>query len=269
MTTKLKILFLGNSHTYFHDLPQIFKMLAEAGQDIEVEARLLALPGVPWSWHLSQEVMLRYEFLYGGYDYVVMQQASHRPFPPAEETLADGKKIIARARQCGIRPILCMSWAERRAPQHQQVMFDVLEQLAAEENVPLEPTGYLFQKVAREYPDIDLHFLDGEHCSPYGSYLRALGVYGVIFGETPVGLPARSIRNETTDEAAVAQAVPVLQSVQDDPEAWTETPGFQAAEKTLWRAYALNWDKESCYVDLDPAKARILQELVAEKLDLR
>ena len=263
----LKVLFIGNSHTYFHDLPQVFKMLAEAGQDRPVEARLLAFPGVPWSWHLSQETMVRYEFLFGGYDYVVLQQAAHRPFPEPEKTLRDGKILIERARENGIKPIVCVSWAERRAPQHQQPMFDVAQKLAAEHDVPLEPTGYLFQQVAAEHPEIDLFYHDGEHCGPYGTYLRALSIYRIVFGESPVGLPAKSMCNALIDEELAAKSRPVLQKVvteEAELDAWIASDEFQTVEDTMWATYSLNWDKDSCYVDLDPGKAKTLQELVEQ-----
>ena len=67
----MKILFIGNSHTYFHDLPQVFAGLAESG-GFSVQADMIAYPGVTFGWHLRQESQLRYALLYGNYDYVIL-----------------------------------------------------------------------------------------------------------------------------------------------------------------------------------------------------
>ena len=94
----MKVLFLGNSHTFFNDMPQIFKNIcAEKGKDVEVG--MLAHPGVTYGWHYKQFTDLRFALMWGGYDYIVMQQAAHSPCPEKEETLADGEKIIELARE--------------------------------------------------------------------------------------------------------------------------------------------------------------------------
>ena len=89
---KLRVLFVGNSHTYFNDSPVVFKTLVEAGQDAEVEVSMQAHPGVTYGWHLSQGAELRFALMHGNYDYVLLQQAAHSPCPSPEETIADGKK---------------------------------------------------------------------------------------------------------------------------------------------------------------------------------
>ena len=261
----MKVLFLGNSHTYFNDLAQIFKMLAEAGGKGPVEVGMLSQPGVPFGWHLSQEVELRYELMFGDYDYIVIQQGAHRPFPPAEDTLKHGKTIIEKARACGTEPILCMTWAEKRAPEHQQEMYDVLTKLAKDNDVVIEPSGYIFDYVNQNRPDIDLYFYDGEHCSAYGSYLRACCDYAVIFGESPVGLPAKSMCNALIDTELAEKTKPILQTPPEgDLDEYIASDYFQTAEDGMWDTYSMDWDKEHCYVDLDPEKAKALQELAWE-----
>ena len=51
----MRVLFIGNSHTFFNDMPQTFKKLAEsAGFPTEVE--MIAHGGRPLSWHLQEIV---------------------------------------------------------------------------------------------------------------------------------------------------------------------------------------------------------------------
>ena len=78
----LSILFIGNSHTYCNDMPLMVRRRAvDEGYDCQVT--MLAHPG----WYLAQhtaEPDVRFNILYGGYDYVVLQEHAH-PFGPEEK----------------------------------------------------------------------------------------------------------------------------------------------------------------------------------------
>lgn len=220
----MKVLFVGNSHTFFNDMPQIFKNIcAEKGKDVEVG--MLAHPGVTYGWHFKQFTDLRFALMWGGYDYVVMQQAAHSPCPAKEETLEDGGKIIELARKFGVTPIQTMPWAEKRDPDHQKGMYDIYNTLSEKYDVKLTVAGNVFEDVFFNYPDINMYFVDGEHASPYGSYTIAMAAYAAIFGESVKGLSPNSY--ETYKE------------------------GFKNV-----------LDKEEAFFALDPEKAAILQELV-------
>ena len=79
---KLSILFIGNSHTYFNDMPLKVKRRAmDEGYNCRVT--MLAHPG----WFLAQhaaEPEARFNILYGNYDYVVLQEHAH-PFGPEDK----------------------------------------------------------------------------------------------------------------------------------------------------------------------------------------
>ncbi len=257
---KLRVLFLGNSHTYFNDLPIIFKELAAAGGK-EVEVQLMAYPGVTYEWHLKQESQLRYELLHGNYDYMIMQQAAHSPCPSPEETIRDGKKIIELAKKNGVTPILCMPWAERAYPEHQAIMYNTYQTLSKEAGVTHTPTGYVFERVLNERPDIDMYFVDGEHCSPYGSYTRALSIYAVIFNESPVGLPPKSMRSVSS---TVEEAKDFLEANRLYHESGQDPKMMEGLMKAAGNVFKSNWDKETLHVDLDPEKAETLQKWVWE-----
>ncbi|MBR2594842.1 MAG: hypothetical protein IKE06_00785 [Solobacterium sp.] len=259
---KLRVLFLGNSHTYFNDLPVVFKNLCAAGQpDVEVEADLMAYPGVTFEWHLQQSSQLRFALLHGNYDYMIMQQAAHSPCPSPEQTIKDGKEIIRLAKANGVTPILCMPWAERKYPEHQAIMYNTYQTLSKEAGVTHTPTGYVFERVLNERPDIDMYFVDGEHCSPYGTYTRALSVYSVIFNASPEGLPAKSIRSVSStleDAKEFLEANDRYHASGQDPALMDDL------RKAAGNVFKPNWDKDTLWVDLDPEKAATLQKFVWE-----
>ena len=91
----LNILFIGNSHTYYNDMPRLVKLRAdEEGYNCRVT--MLAHP----NWFLSQhaeEPEARFNILYGKYDYVVLQEHAH-PFGPEEEFILNR---LEREKRCG------------------------------------------------------------------------------------------------------------------------------------------------------------------------
>ncbi|MBR6609469.1 MAG: hypothetical protein IKK99_04545 [Oscillospiraceae bacterium] len=254
----MKVLFIGNSHTFYNDMPQIFKNICtEKGKDVEVAMQ--AFGGKTYGWHYGQMTELRFALLHGGFDYIVMQQAAHSPCPAKEETLADGGKIIELARKCGVTPIQTMPWAEKRDPDHQKGMYDIYNTLSEMYGVKLAYAGNVFEDVFYNYPEIDMYWKDGEHASPYGSYTIAMAVYAAIFGESVKGLAPNSYNTyPVTDEgwAAIKDAFAALGKDPNNAE-------LQAKASALYKEnVSVVMDKEEAFFPLDPEKAAVLQELV-------
>lgn len=263
---KMRVLFIGNSHTFYNDMPMIFKTLAQAAGDTEVEVTMQAHPGVHWSWHLRQGAELRFALVHGGYDYAVLQQAAH-PVPAlkAEDTLRDGKELIRLIRSQGIKPIVLMPWAEKKFPEHQAVMYDTYQRLSKEEGVPLSPAGYVFERVQKERPDIDLYWFDGEHCSPYGSYVVAASAYTVIFGKSPEGLPKKafSFKGGAAENFAVIREK--MDKLREEEMVKPENSGLQAEIDEEYRVkFPPIWDKAVLEVTLDAEKCALLQKWIWE-----
>lgn len=187
----MKILFLGNSHTYFNDMPQIFKEICLA-YGIDVDVTMFAFPGVTYGWHLKELYHLRFALMYGGYQYIILQQASHSPCPSREETLRDGTKIIDLARENGVIPIQTVPWAEKRFPQNQEKINAIYQELNQKTGVTLNPVGYIFEELQKRLPDISLYWEDGEHASCYGSYVNALTTFSTLFGRDVMAAPEKT-----------------------------------------------------------------------------
>jgi hypothetical protein len=268
----LRVLFVGNSHTFYNDMPALFKKLAEADGNTRAEVTMQAHPGVTWGWHLKQGTELRYALVHGHYDYAILQQAAHSPAPPAEDTLRDGKEIIRLAKSCGVRPVVVIPWAEQRFPEHQAIMYNTYNKLIREQGVQGSPVGYVFERVQRERPDIGLYWFDGEHCSPYGSYVNAASAYAVIFGKSPKGLPPAAFcspQGNAADFGIVQKAMDQLREL---------THGFNEAEMAKPENAAILgkvmgeygakfpyvWDRDKLDFVLETEKCSLLQEWVWE-----
>ena len=177
----MNVLFLGNSHTYFHDMPELFARFAEITCGEKPRVTMLAYTCKDLDWHQNEYFSMRFNLMYGKYDYCIIQQAAH-PYPPSEVTLNTGAKIIDLCHRCGVKPIVYMTWAEKRFPENQQKMIDTCEKLAADNKALLAPVGRCWQKVLAEQKDIELFHEDGEHAGPYGDFLIAATFCKLIYG---------------------------------------------------------------------------------------
>ena len=103
---KLRILFIGNSHTYYNDMPN---MVAEKSrkEGYDCEVTMIAHGG----WFLEQHVQepdVRFNILYGHYDYVVLQEHSH-PFGPEEKLFDAVRQLNTWIREANAKPLVHQS----------------------------------------------------------------------------------------------------------------------------------------------------------------
>ena len=134
----LNILFIGNSHTYFNDMPLMVKRRAEdAGLSCRVT--MLARP----NWYLSQhaeEPDVRFNILNGKFDYIVLQEHAH-PFGPEEGFLDAAVALNRMIREAGSIPVIYECWAEKDKPENQDHMNIVHRHVAGKISALLAPVG--------------------------------------------------------------------------------------------------------------------------------
>lgn len=261
---KLRVLFVGNSHTFFNDMPTIFQMFCREN-GIDAEVVMQAHPGVHLSWHLSQQWELRYGLVQGHFDYMVFQQAAH-PCPPMEETLQDGSRIVELARAQGVKPIATITWCERRFPENQQKMYEIFDALREKTGICCSPVGQVFQRVEREEKDIDLYWVDGEHASMYGSYVIAACAFARITGKSPIGLPYRSICSVPMDREKFAQVSELRRQAEAEADPAKKEALTAQANQLSAEAFTPIYDREKLWVDLEADKAARLQKIIAEEI---
>ena len=230
----MRVLFVGNSHTYFNDMPALFRRMCRELGAAEPELTMLAYSGRSLAWHREEYFALRFALLHGRFDYCVIQQQAH-PFPGEEATEAGARAICALCRKAGTRPVLFMTWAEKAKPENAAVMSRCYRRLARELDAPLAPVGEIFE--ALRPSGIELYWRDGEHASPCGSYLTAATLAGLLCGTSELG--------RLSDESADFR-VDFDRAAGQPPRALEDT----AAERVM----------------LDPAQARQIRAAVAAAL---
>lgn len=167
----MRVLFIGNSHTYYNDMPHIFAGLCRE-QNVDVAVTMLAHGGKGWDFHL-QEPEVRFNILYGGYDAVVLQHVAH-PMGDLSVMAESGRELIRWVKESGAAPILYMTWTTKADGEAaQDSMSGAYRRLQQETGCALAPVGEKWWEYHREHPEVELYDADGQHASPAGSRLAA------------------------------------------------------------------------------------------------
>ena len=173
----LSILFIGNSHTYYNDMPLMVKCRAEEeGYDCRVT--MIAHGG----WYLSQhaaEPDVRFNILYGGYDYVILQEHAH-PFGPEEDFLNAAITLNKMIREAGSTPIIYECWASKDEPEKQAHMNEVHQHVAEEIKALIAPVGENWWTYKNSRPNLEMYDEDGAHASRAGSDFAAKHIWEEI-----------------------------------------------------------------------------------------
>jgi hypothetical protein len=208
---QITALFLGNSHTYFNDLPLLVQSLAAAGGDtLTVNS---STPGgctlaYPPNAHLYNDVSLGLLEI-GGWDYVVLQEQSQIPVIQyiRDHYMYPGAialDSIAHANTPCCLTTFFMTWGWEHGGQHtfggytspdfadydemQDSVRTAYMRIADSLSTPVAPAGVAWQNAIHDGFPLSLFNPDGYHPSLAGSYLAACAFYATFFQKSPFGL---------------------------------------------------------------------------------
>ena len=194
----LRVLFIGNSYTYFNNLGDMVAGIAAAGTGPKIAPTLAVRGGQSLQWHLDNGPAMA-ALKTGTWDYVVLQEQSML----GVATL-DGKAVIAdpsafhaavrewarRVRSVGAKPILFMTWARRSALPEQAKLSEAYVSIGRELNIAVAPVGEAWSAARTRWLSLDLHIFDESHPTAAGSYLAACVIFSTLTGRDPKGAPS-------------------------------------------------------------------------------
>ena len=212
-TRKIKVLFVGNSYTYYNWSSYMLKEIAWK-EGLEIEVGLSAHSGFTIEKHNSHSVTKSFVEA-GGYDYAIVQEYNDRTAvvgadlskgslgTDAAKYVADMKTMISEIRKSSpsVTALLEMSWGTKTGTGSliktdwtdyvtmQGYVTEGTRHVASETGVGYTLLGEAWKKVRTERPDIEMYHTDQHHPSYAGSYLKAcvnyLTLSGKEFGDNP------------------------------------------------------------------------------------
>lgn len=193
----IKILFVGNSFTYFWNMPELLGAMAES-QGIAVEVYQSTVGGITLEEHYKKEkgTHTREMLENKKWDYVILQDYSSRTISDPEKFEEYGGKFISLVREKKAKPILFLTWAYLTNPLMQSQITKEYNKLGNLTNTDVIPVGELFAHTRAVQPNLNL-FYDNKHPSLEASYLIALSFYKALFGGSLHKIPSRLM---TTDK---------------------------------------------------------------------
>lgn len=186
---KTRVLFIGNSYTYFNNLPEMLSKLATAaGASLETE--MIARGGATLRQHWEEGQALK-ALKQSRWDYVVLQEQSLLPINDPATMHKYAKLFDAEIKQAGAKTLFYLTWARQNRPETQVSLNDSYTKIARELGAVVVPAGPAWQTALRENPELALHLPDQSHPNSAGTYLTACVFYSALFSKSPENLSGR------------------------------------------------------------------------------
>lgn len=215
----MNILFIGNSYTFYHDMPKLLEALAlENGMEVRVDSVTKGGRRLYENLAAEDEKHLRIEVLVSenSYDVLFLQEQSFFALVDYEKFEYGVSRLIDAVK--AKRNILYATWGRKSGSDvlkkhgwtSQEMTFglDAAYRKAANAcGAEVSPVGMCFYRIAERYPALELYDADLSHPSYLGSCVAALAHYRAIFGELPektsvLGLEEQTLRivKDTVDQ---------------------------------------------------------------------
>ena len=182
----VSILFVGNSHTTSHDLPNLIgEMIRFRRPGTTVYAHVV---GVGFLEDVAHHPRCREEIESRPWKYVVLQAQKESRTGKFQYSQAEGIEIAKLARERGAAVIFFAEWGLRDVPGHGPRIENVYDEMAAAAGARVAPVGRAWDLARAARPDLPLFDPDGNHQSALGAFLTASVLFGQLTGESPAAL---------------------------------------------------------------------------------
>lgn len=178
----IKILYVGNSLTYYNDLPAMVEEIGKR-QGITIESTRLLNPDYAIEDHLKEGKVIL-ELQASHYNFVVAQQGpSARPESQAN-LLEFSQKLSVECKKNKTRMALYMVWPSKARSFDFESVIKSYTNAARRSSSILCPAGRAWLVAWSRDPALPLYDKDEFHPSITGSFLAALVIYGTLVEDT-------------------------------------------------------------------------------------
>ncbi len=197
-----RVLFVGNSHTYVHNVPGMLDAIARQNGDSSFRVTAVAYPNVSLEDHWYDGTAARH-LERGRWEYVVMQQGPSSQEGHHQHLAHWTQQFTPLIRAAGASPVLYQVWPHISRPQDFPAVQQAYGFAAASVNGILAPAGAAWVNNFSANPDLALYDPDGTHANVMGAYVAALTIYASISGVDARMLPPVIPGNAAVEEATV------------------------------------------------------------------
>ena len=206
----MKVVFIGNSRTYWHDIPGIIVELGRsAGIDISTKVIVEGGQSLEGHWNKGDAQNAITE---DWSDFVVLQEQGARQMRADEFLLYDdfATRFIQLCKDDAV-PLIYAGWSLKgQADRTQSIMTNAafaISKSTMNTHSEVSVVGDAWKRCSEEQPEIEL-FDDDVHPNTYGAYLAACVFHATLHRLSPEGLPHTLITQAGTPisiDAATAQ----------------------------------------------------------------
>jgi len=202
----ISLLFLGNSLTYFNEMPAMTRELASREKrPLYVEAVTRSGVTLEQLWN-DTDALTRLWLRH--WDYVVVQGGAGAAGPTFHADVFDRylARFAAEIRKSGATPLFYLVWRERS----QKALETASVMAAARERMQVIPAGVAMRNLLESGRFERLDY-GGSHPDARGAYLVACAVYSTVYGKPAHGKPYDfrhlALPHETYDDALREQRI--------------------------------------------------------------
>ncbi len=179
--TPLRMLFIGNSGTFYWDIPKTMAALINTtSSKWRVETEALTSGGKTFRWHWERAAV-RERIASGGFDYVVLQDATKGPTDKPDEMRQYGGNLIRAVREAGSKPLLYAYYGPLNAPpENWDRALALYTELSREHQATLVPALVALREAMIERPEVNYHNPDLHHSGMHGAFLFASCFHRVL-----------------------------------------------------------------------------------------
>lgn len=201
----VRVLFIGNSYTHYHDLPEMVKQIAShAGmhEKMKVSSTSFTPGGCTFKKHLENPELVK-ALKNSKWDFVVLQEQSTAPAQKTKSVIENVYPYAARLAALATegspdtKVIFYMTWGHKDgfapAADHYPIIttYEGMQdrlitsyiEMAHDNGAMCAPVGMAWKKMRKERPYDTLYWPDRSHPSRLGTYLAANVIYSTMLGK--------------------------------------------------------------------------------------
>ena len=198
-----KILFIGNSFTFYWNLPSLVESMAkEKGILLDFYQSTAGGATLKDHWEGKRGLESKKVLKEHVFSTIILQDHSTSPLLKTNESKEYFNRFIKLINKKKSEVILYGTWTYPASPLIGKSFIGadpiqyVLKPIADQTNSRMAPVGTAFRLFQEKHPEISVFTSDNKHPSAVGTYLAACVFLKMLTGESPLGLERRYERKD-------------------------------------------------------------------------